>query len=69
MDKTSLLQIYGWLAYFSAAAAILTFITGILFFTIGKPFGKINDISSVFQMLFMIPLAFMFYQYLPIVLK
>lgn len=51
------LQIFGWFAYLSAAATILTFITGILFFTKGEPFGKINDISSVFQVLFMVPLA------------
>jgi hypothetical protein len=51
------LEILGWSAYLSAAATMLTFVTGILFFSIGKPFGKINDISSVLQVLFMIPLA------------
>ena len=59
------LHIYGWFAYLSAVATILTFITGILFFTIGKPFGKINDISSVFQVLFMIPLAMILARTLP----
>jgi len=59
------LQFYGWFAYLSAAATILTFITGILFFSIGKPFGKINDISSVFQVLFMIPLAIILARTLP----
>jgi len=59
------LHIYGWFAYLSAAATILTFITGILFFSIGKPFGKINDISSVFQVLFMIPLAIILARTLP----
>ena len=29
----------------------------VLFFTRGEPFGKINDASSVFQMLFMLPIA------------
>ena len=53
----AVLQVYGWFAYLSAAATILTFITGILFFSKGEPFGKINDISSVFQVLFMIPVA------------
>ena len=64
MDTSSFFQIYGWFAYVSATATILTFVTSILFFAIGKPFGKINDISSVFQMFFMIPLAIMFYQLL-----
>lgn len=59
-------QSYGWFAYLSAAATILTFITGILFFTIGKPFGKINDISSVIQVLFMIPLVIMVMQVLSV---
>lgn len=54
--------VYGWFAYFSAAATILTFITGILFFAVGGSFGKINDICSVFQMLFMIPLAILFFR-------
>ena len=54
-----------WSAYLSAIATILTFITGILFFTIGGAFGKINDISSVFQVLFMIPLALVLYRLLP----
>lgn len=59
------LHIYGWFAYLSAIATILTFTTGILFFSIGKPFGKINDISSVFQVLFMIPLAIILAHTLP----
>jgi hypothetical protein len=32
-------------------------VTGILFFTRGEPFGRINDASSVLQMLFMLPIA------------
>jgi len=64
-SKKMNLHIYGWFAYLSATATILTFITGILFFSIGKPFGKINDISSVFQVLFMIPLATILARTLP----
>jgi hypothetical protein len=60
------LQIFGWFAYLSAVATVLTFITGILFFSIGKPFGKINDISSVFQVLFMSPLGILFVRTLPV---
>lgn len=62
-------QVYGWIAYLSAAATLLTLITGILFFTVGKrfgePAGKINDVASVFQVLLMIPLAILFVQGLP----
>jgi hypothetical protein len=56
--------VISWSANLSAIATILTFITGILFFTVGGIFGKINDISSVFQVLFMIPLALALYRLL-----
>ena len=65
MEPNPLLQVYGWLAYLSAVATILTFVTGILFFSVGKPFGRINDISSVFQVVFMIVLTVMFFELLP----
>jgi hypothetical protein len=50
-------SLFGWAAYLSAATTIATTITGILFFTKGGHFGKINDAISVFQMLFMLPLS------------
>lgn len=53
-------NLFGAAAYLSAVFTILTFVTGILFFTVGKPFGKINDISSVFQVMLMLPLAYFF---------
>ena len=62
---TNAFVVYGWLAYLGAAAAVLTFVTGILFFSIGKRWGKINDISSVFQVLLMIPLAIVLFQLWP----
>jgi hypothetical protein len=65
MDTSFLALITSCSAYLSAVATILTFITGILFFTVNGPFGKINDIASVFQVLFMIPLAFALYRILP----
>ena len=65
MDAAPLLRIAGWSAYLSAAATILTFVTGILFFSVGQPFGTINDVSSMFQVLFMIPLAIVLYHVLP----
>ena len=64
MISSQLLSLVAWAAYLSAGATILTFITGILFFTVGKPFGTINDAASVFQMLFMVPVAVALYQIL-----
>lgn len=64
--SNSTLHILGWFAYLSAIATVLTFITGVLFFSIGKTFGKINDISSVFQVLFMIPLGMATVHLLPV---
>jgi hypothetical protein len=60
--SVELLRLVAWSAYLSAGATILTFITGILFFTVGHPFGTINDAASVFQMLFMVPMALALYQ-------
>jgi len=65
MDISLLSSIISWSAYLSAIATILTFITGILFFTVNGPFGMINDISSIFQVLFMMPLAFGLYRSFP----
>jgi hypothetical protein len=65
VELSFLVKLFAWSAYLSAAATILTFVTGILFFTVGKPFGKINDIYSIFQMLFMLPLAVLFLQLSP----
>jgi len=62
MLPDSILLIYGWAAILSAYATILTFITGILFFTVVKWIGKLNDPFSVFQVLLMIPLVYFFSQ-------
>jgi hypothetical protein len=62
LELSFLVKLFAWSAYLSAAATILTLVSGILFFTVGKPFGKINDICSIFQMLFMLPLAVLFLQ-------
>jgi hypothetical protein len=51
----------GWSAYVSATGTIVTFISAILFFSLGQPFGTINDIASVFQVIFMLPLALVLY--------
>jgi hypothetical protein len=65
MDTGFLTSVTSWSAYLSAFATILTLITGIQFFAVGTSFGKANDISSVFQVLFMIPLAMLLYRQLP----
>jgi hypothetical protein len=57
MEITSLSPLYAWSAFLSAAATLLTFITGILFFAKGQPYGSLNDISSIFQVLLMAPLV------------
>ena len=56
------LRYAGWAAYLSAAATITTFVTAIVFFRKGQPFGTVNDASSVFQMLFMVPIVVAFHQ-------
>ena len=55
------LHIVGWAAYLSAAATIVTFVTGILFFTAGQPFGTIQDTSSALQVLLMPPISLVLY--------
>lgn len=65
MNTSSLTRIVGWSAWISAAGTVLTFLTGILFFTIGQPFGTIEDASSVVQVVFMIPLAIGLYWLIP----
>jgi hypothetical protein len=57
MDLAQLNPFFGWAAYLSAAATIATAITGVLFFTLGERFGKLNDAVSVAQMLFTLPVA------------
>lgn len=48
----------GWAAYLSAAANIVGFFTLIAFFSVGEPFGAINDLTTVILALSMVPLAF-----------
>ena len=62
MTQETGILFYGWAAYLSAAAAILTFFTGRLFFWTGKGFGKLNDLFSIFQFILTIPLIFLFNQ-------
>ena len=50
-----------WSFFLSAIFTFLTYFTAFLFFKKGEPFGKINDIISVFQMFMMLPVAFFLY--------
>jgi len=56
-----MLHTVGWAAYLSAAATLVTFVTGILFFTVGQPFGTIQDAASALQVLLMLPIALVLY--------
>ena len=65
MDRL-LLDVYGWFAILSAVFTVLTFVSGVLFFTIGEKFGKANDIFSVFQVLLMVPVTLIFTEVAPV---
>jgi hypothetical protein len=55
--NTSVAEVAAWSALLSGLATIFTFVTGVLFFSTGRPsLGKLNDISAVVQLLFMLPL-------------
>jgi hypothetical protein len=69
MNASSLTRITAWSALISAAGTVLTFLTGILFFSIGQPFGTIEDVASVIQVAFMIPLAIGLYWLIPSTMK
>jgi hypothetical protein len=58
---TEMLHTVGWAAHLSAAATLVTFVTGILFFTVGQPFGTIQDAASALQVLLMLPIAVVLY--------
>ena len=57
MDLAQLNPFFGWTTYLSAVATIGTAITGVLFFTRGERYGKLNDAVSVLQMLLMLPVS------------
>lgn len=66
MNPTPLSLLFGWAALLSAVATVATVVTGILFFTVGGRFGKINDATSVAQMLLMLPVAVALYLVRPV---
>ncbi|SRR5258707_15515046 len=52
----------GWSALVSAIASILGLVTLIVFFSLGEPWGTINDISSVVQALSILPVLLVLYR-------
>ena len=62
MDKSSLFRFAGWSAFVSAAATVLGAVTLVIFFSVGGPFGIMNDISSVIIGLTGIIILFALYQ-------
>lgn len=62
MENNSLFNLAGWCGYIAAGATILGFITIIIFFMVGDPFGIMNDISSVVIALAGIPILLAMHQ-------
>src|SRR5688572_14777149 len=47
MSDTALFRFAGWSAYISAIATVVGAVTLVIFFSLGEPFGTINDVSSI----------------------
>jgi hypothetical protein len=47
MADAPLLRFAGWSAYIAAIATVVGAVTLVIFFSMGEPFGTINDISSI----------------------
>lgn len=45
--NTNLFRLAGWSAILSAIATIVGAVTLVIFFSLGDPYGKINDVSSI----------------------
>lgn len=56
-----ILAYVAWAAYLSAIATLVTLVTGILFFTVGRPFGTIQDAASALQVFLMLPVQLVLY--------
>lgn len=57
MNPNQLYRLAGWSAYVNAAANVIGFLSLFIFFAVGGPAGIINDSSSVFFSMSLIPLA------------
>ena len=49
--------VFGYVAILGASATLGTFVTGILFFQKGGKWGPVNDVISIAQMMFILPLV------------
>ena len=61
MNK-NLFRLAGWSAILSAIATIVGAVTLVIFFNVGNPYGKINDVSNVIIGLTAILILFALYQ-------
>jgi MFS family permease len=55
MTSAELSRYAGWSAFASAIATILGLVTLIMFFTLGQPWGTINDLTSILLALSILP--------------
>jgi hypothetical protein len=62
MDASRLFRFAGWSAYVTAVTDIIGFVSLFVFFAVGGLWGPINDISSVFLSLSLIPPALAWHQ-------
>jgi hypothetical protein len=62
MPNAELSRYAGWSAFVSAVATILGLVTLIIFFTLGEPWGTLNDITSVILALSIIPVSLMLHR-------
>jgi len=60
--NTNLFRLAGWSAILSAIATIVGAVTLVIFFSVGEPYGTINDVSSVIIGLTAILILFTLYQ-------
>lgn len=63
MESNSQFRLAGWCGYISAGATIFGFVTFVIFFVVGDPFGIINDIASVIIALSSIPILLALYEH------
>lgn len=62
MSHSPFFRLAGWCAFISAAATVVGFVTLILFFSVGGPFGLINDLSSILGALVLLPILLALYR-------
>jgi hypothetical protein len=61
-NQSRIFKIAGWCAYLAAVSTIIGFFSIVIFFIVGDPFGKINDMASVVIALTSIPVLYVLYK-------